>query len=1351
MMIPNNDEREPRRPSGSLRRRTQNRYLRLIAWFAASFAIIIILCCGVLLTLVNTESGHRYLLGLAQRKASSALGVSVQLENFALHLPTLSLDLYGIRIAGAAPHADPPLLHVDHLKVGVRVVSVLSRKWYFNQIRVDHPVVWMVVDKNGASNLPVLKSAGSGHTDLFDLGIRHVEIGHGEVYYNSRPYALAADLHDLAFNSVFSSLLKRYSGKLAYSNGTLEFGSLRPLQHNLKTEFDATPTTFTLKRGTVAAGPSRATVSATIENYSNPAVKAQYEIILDGKQAAQILNEPRAPTGTVQASGTLQFQQLPNRSMIESVALSGSLGSSRLTFNTSTARATLTNLSARYSLADGNASLENLRAKVLGGELAAEGTMQRIGGNSHSSFLLNLRDVSLADLEQALGNSASAKGVSLNGAADATVTAAWGKTIDDLIARADLTLNGNAAGPQSKPAGNIHEDSAPNFQAAQSIPIQGAVHAVYSNAGRSLALNNSYLKSSQLNVLLNGVVSRQSSLSVNLQANDLTEIATLVDIFRLSGANATATDLKGQASFQGTERGSIDSPDLTGQLSAQNLEYNGTKLKVLRTGVELSGSRAGLQNLRVEAMDRGQVTGNAAVGLRDWSFSRDSAMQLDLTASGMQTATVAELTGRSIPVTGTINANAHLRGTANAPMGNASIRLTSATAFGESISQARIDVTGSGNEVKAAASVQLPAGSIEIRAETNPKARTYDAQLTSSGVDLAKLETIKARGIDVKGVVEIHARGQGNYDDPALDAELEIPSLTLSGQTISRTKLQVNEAHHVANVQLASSVVNADVHGKARVSLQDDYLIDGSLDTPVVPIQPLLAAFAPEESTNVTGQMELHANIHGPLKNRNQLRAQIKLPVLKVAYGNSLQLEASPIQADYQEGLARLQPVTIRGTDTELNVQGAFPVGGHAPASLQAHGSVDLQIAQIFDSDLRTSGQLKVNVDAHGTTADSLLSGEVDITDAGVSTSTSPVSLQHANGVLKLASDRLTVEKFEGTLGGGVITAQGAVIYRPDMRFDLGAAVKEAQILYPQGVRETADANLRLTGTTRHATLGGAVTLSNLSFTPAFDLSSVVDQLSGGVEVPKSPGFQQDLQLNIAVNSTNNVSLVSRTLSVDGAANLQIRGTASEPVVLGRVNLTGGDVILHSDRFVLTGGTVQFINPAMTEPVLNVSLTTTIQEYKIDLRFRGPADKLRTQYTSDPSLPPADIINLLAFGQTTEASAMNATPLNQQAEGLVASQVSSQVTSRISKAAGISQLSISPVIAGGTTAGPPGANITIQQRVTGNLFVTFSTNVATTQGQTIQGQYQVSPRVTVSATRDPNGGFALDTLIKKSW
>jgi translocation and assembly module TamB len=237
----------------------------------------------------------------------------------------------------------------------------------------------------------------------------------------------------------------------------------------------------------------------------------------------------------------------------------------------------------------------------------------------------------------------------------------------------------------------------------------------------------------------------------------------------------------------------------------------------------------------------------------------------------------------------------------------------------------------------------------------------------------------------------------------------------------------------------------------------------------------------------------------------------------------------------------------------------------------------------------------------------------------------------------------------------------------------------------------------------------------------------------------------------VAVNSANSVNLTSRTLSIGGTANLQLRGTAADPVILGRVNLSSGDIILNGNRFVLSGGTVQFVNPSETQPVVNLTLTTSIQQYNINLRFQGPANQLRTQYSSDPALPSADIINLLAFGETTEASNANPTSTNQAAESLVASQVSSQVTSRVSKIAGISQLSINPVLAGGSSQGPPGANITIQQRVTGNLFITFSTNVASTQSQTIQGQYQVSPRVAVSATRDPNGGFAFDTLIKKSW
>src|ERR1700676_41947 len=292
-------------------------------------------------------------------------------------------------------------------------------------------------------------------------------------------------------------------------------------------------------------------------------------------------------------------------------------------------------------------------------------------------------------------------------------------------------------------------------------------------------------------------------------------------------------------------------------------------------------------------------------------------------------------------------------------------------------------------------------------------------------------------------------------------------------------------------------------------------------------------------------------------------------------------------------------------------------------------------------------------------------------------------------------------------------------------------------------MREAIDADIHLAGSTDNAVLGGTVNLADVSFTPAFDLNDFIGQFSSGVAAPPSQGFSQNVNLNLAVHSTNNVNLVSRTLSINGSANLQVKGTAADPVILGRVILNGGDAMVNGERFVLNSGTVQFGNPTETQPVVNLDLSTMVQQYNIGLRFRGPADQLQTQYTSDPSLPQADIIHLLAFGSTTEASAVSSqtTTATQEAQSLIASQVSSQVTSRVSKIAGISQLSINPVLANGTSQGPPGANITIQQRVTGNLFITFSSNVASTQSQVIQGQYQGSPRVPVTAPRDPNGGF----------
>jgi translocation and assembly module TamB len=182
-------------------------------------------------------------------------------------------------------------------------------------------------------------------------------------------------------------------------------------------------------------------------------------------------------------------------------------------------------------------------------------------------------------------------------------------------------------------------------------------------------------------------------------------------------------------------------------------------------------------------------------------------------------------------------------------------------------------------------------------------------------------------------------------------------------------------------------------------------------------------------------------------------------------------------------------------------------------------------------------------------------------------------------------------------------------------------------------------------------------------------------------------------------------------------------------------------------RYQIERGVIQFSNPNRTEPVLNVLLTTTINQYNLSLTFRGPLDKMQTSYVSDPPLPTADIINLIARGQTAQQAA--ASPSNFGASSLLAQGAASQVSGGVQKLAGLSSLSIDPTLGGNNS--DPGARIAMQKRVTNNFLFTFATDVTSAQRELIQGEYQLTKRWSASVTRDENGGFAVDGKFHKRY
>src|SRR5262249_48867457 len=131
-----------------------------------------------------------------------------------------------------------------------------------------------------------------------------------------------------------------------------------------------------------------------------------------------------------------------------------------------------------------------------------------------------------------------------------------------------------------------------------------------------------------------------------------------------------------------------------------------------------------------------------------------------------------------------------------------------------------------------------------------------------------------------------------------------------------------------------------------------------------------------------------------------------------------------------------IQRTAIRGTDTDLQLQGSIPMLTDAPASLLLVGTVDLQVAKMFDPDITSSGQIRFNIDSYGR-ANPDVQGQIEIVNASFATADFPAGFENGNGVLKLTRNRVELQQAHGTIGGGTVTLTGGVTYRPAVQFNL--------------------------------------------------------------------------------------------------------------------------------------------------------------------------------------------------------------------------------------------------------------------------------------------------------------------------
>lgn len=1290
---------------------------RKIAWtFAALGAFLIIVIIGGYFYL-QTNSFRRFAIGEIVKQADEATGGKTEIGGLDFKLSTLTAHLYNITVRGTEALSDAPLLHADELTVRAKIVSVLHHQISLRELLIDHPVVHVQVNRDGTNNLPPPPaSKSSSHTNVFDLAVGHVQLTNGEVDYKDRKTPVNADLFDLGTDIHFDTVVKSYDGNLSYRNGHLRYADYAPLAHNLNLTFRASSDRFELQSFLLRVGSSDVQLKAQVTNYSDPVADGEYRIRIHTQDFSGMAPSV-SPAGDVSLVGELHYRKIGDEPVMRAVSLDGQLASDVLRAVASGKRVELRSLQGSYRLADGNLVVPNVSVNAFGGSLIANAEMKHLDSTPDASVRASLNNISLKAIQQMAGEQAT-KQAALSGTLKGKIDATWRGSISNLRARSDLLVRAEAAS-RANPS-------------AREIPVDGSLHVIYDGPRQSITVHDTTFKLPSATVTAQGILSDHSNLQLHANANDLHQLASLAASF--SSNQSAPPAISGSAALNATVQGSEKRPRLAAQLNAQNLQVEGSEWKTATVALHADPSQITVDNASLVNAQQGQVTLSAHVALKNWGYQPTSSIMARLNAQRLRLADLQKLAKKQYPISGDLSANMNLQGSQLQPLGSGSVQVTHARVYDEPIQVLSAKFHADNGTVVSTLNVSAAPGVINANLSYTPKTKAYKVRLDAPEIVLQKIRRLQEKNLGINGTISASVNGQGTVDDPGLVATVQLPQLQMRKGAISNFKADLRVAQHKADLNVGTNVSAASIHAHATVGLTGDYYTDAVIDTNTIPLDPLLATYASSVPQGFQGQTELHANVKGPLKDKSKLVAHLSIPILQAKY-QAVQIGIPrPIRADYANSVVTLQPAEIRGTDTSLTAQGRIPISGNAPPTLTAQGSVDLRILQIFAPNIQSSGLVSLDMRASGTKA---VQGHLGLKNVALSTADAPLGVEKMNGTMDITKDRVQVSQLTAQVGGGQVELGGAIMYKPSLQFNLAVKGKSVRIRYPEGLRTVLDTNLAFVGTRQASTLSGRVLIDNLSFTPDFDLMKFADQFSTGT-APSQPGFADTVKLAIAVQTQSSLNAVSSQLSIAGQANLQIGGTADDPVITGRTNLTSGELFFRNVRYQLQRGVITFDDPNQTRPVLNVSVSTVIEQYNLTLTLRGPLDKLTTQYTSDPPLATADIINLVARGKTTEEQAAS----SQSTDSMIASQVAGQLSGGIQKLVGISSLQIDPTL-GGNNANPS-ARIAIQQRITKNLLFSFSTDVSEPGSEIVQGEYQINKRWSVSVERDQVGGISVD-------
>jgi translocation and assembly module TamB len=915
------------------------------------------------------------------------------------------------------------------------------------------------------------------------------------------------------------------------------------------------------------------------------------------------------------------------------------------------------------------------------------------------------------------------------------------------------------------------------------VPTSGLIDATYTQRDGSVDMRKLELNLPSSQILARGHLGAyplisSSAFAVDFHTGNLGEFDTVLRDLGLArngktGTAALPVALNGRLDLvNGFWSGSLVDPRISGEMKATQV---GVELAAINSSA--SGQNSNLnQFIQLESIEaagsysaaridfsRGLIRkGNAEVNFSGSlnanalpvahgaapvpAFDTNSVLELRLLASKVDLDDLSHLTGQKLPITGMLGAQLQLNGPIHALTGSGWVTGDKINLFGETMDRIRaqgtlssqtlnltsVTVVGEGGKISATGSYHLPSGRCQMQA-------------SGSEFDLARIQLLRSNGLSAAGKLGFSAQGQCTLDDPRMEAHATINGLALSGEPLGAVEVEAHSANRTVAYDLTTRMDAVQLVAHGQTALTGDYTTHAVVDFSRFNVG-VLFDLAHVQGFSGNSALAGTLTLDGPLAHSDLLRGDARLEQLAVSVaGVPLQSEGR-VHASFDHSVIRLDPFHITGAETDLHAEGSLSLKDKQQLDFAARGAINLKVAQTLDRNLTASGDAAFQVEAHGPLMNPALQGRIDFKNAALSLEDIPNGLSQLNGSLEFNQNRLEVRSLTAMSGGGQLTLGGYLAYQHGLYADITATGSGIRIRYPEGISSLADAQLHLQGVQNNLRLFGEVMITRFTISPDLDVAALAQQTEAVETIAPLDAPSNHIRLDVHIASSPQLNFQNAYAKLAGNVDLHLRGTVASPSLLGRISITEGSALLAGTRYDLQRGDIFFTNPVRIQPSIDLNATARVEDYDITLGLHGTPQKMNVTYRSDPPLPEADVVALLALGRTGSQQRLY-TQQQEQAlanpttDALLGGALNATVSSRVQRLFGAGSVKVDPNYLG--ALGNSTSRIIVEEQLGRSLTLTYATNVNTTSQQLIQADVAINRHVSLQLARDESGVFSV--------